>query len=231
MLRLERICVHSFLRSPLDAASVVVDCGVNRGSFSRWIAENVGCTIHGFEPDPRFYERLPRLAGAQFHNLAVSHRAGLTTFNLGEALCSSLHFREEGAGQRVEVETVTLPEFLAKQGVERVDLLKLDIEGAELPVLEHTDGAFFRDRVAQLTVEFHDHKDPGAIPTIRRVIERLEGLGFLVVPFTYFGFGDVLFANRRLLGLNRADELQIHLTKHRWGARRLLARFTGTPAP
>ena len=228
-MHIERVCLHTFIRDYLTPQSTVLDCGSNRGHFSKWISDNVGCRVHGFEPDPRFYEILPSLSGCSFHQLAVSNKPGRMRLNLGTTSCSSLHYQEACDGDVVEVETTTLPTFCDAHEVESIDLLKLDIEGEEVPILLSLDADFLRSRITQITVEFHDHKDAGAVPKIHEIGERLSALGFFWLPMTHFTFGDVLFVNRAKSGIRKRDELQLKYHRYSRGALRYLERTLVAP--
>jgi FkbM family methyltransferase len=87
---------------------------------------------------------------------------------------------EEGP---VPVEGITWPEFTARYGIDRVDLLKMNIEGAEADLLDHIDLA----QVKRIIVSAHDFMaDRGhgeRYRTRARVEERLLGAGFHLTPF------------------------------------------------
>jgi hypothetical protein len=69
------------------------------------------------------------------------------------------------------VEAVDVPSLLDGSGAARIDLLKLDIEGAELEVLR--DGADrWIDRVETLFVELHDRFRPGCSEALERAVAR-----------------------------------------------------------
>lgn len=75
---------------------------------------------------------------------------------------------------RVRAEVTTLDHLLREEGVARVDLLKLDIEGAELSVLEGARGSLASGVVAALIVEVHED----ACAT-EDVLSLLAGAGFV----------------------------------------------------
>lgn len=147
-MKIAYVCSHTFLQDCIDSSSVVLDCGLNQGAFSEWLSNNIGCSVYGFEPDPRLFSVLPRLTRCSFYQLAVSDSQGAARFNLGDTKCSSLHYKESETVNAIEVQVITLPEFCTKHGIQKVDLLKLDIEGAEVPVLAGLDEAFLVSRKA-----------------------------------------------------------------------------------
>lgn len=127
---------------------------------------------------------------------AIAARNGRLSFNVNAETCSSLHYADSGA-TRVEVEAITLAEALALEPEGRIDLIKMDIEGEEVPILLQADAALF-SRVAQITVEFHDFLDASSLPSILLVIERLKSQGFTAFRMSWRSHGDMLFINENL---------------------------------
>ncbi|MFH0520379.1 FkbM family methyltransferase [Streptomyces sp. M41] len=74
--------------------------------------------------------------------------------------------------QRVQVEVTTLTAALAEHGVDRVGLLKIDVERGELDVLDGIDTAFW-PRIRRVLLEVHDIDG-----RLGRIVSRLAGLGF-----------------------------------------------------
>lgn len=74
--------------------------------------------------------------------------------------------------QRVQVEVTTLTAALAEHGVDKVGLLKIDVERGELDVLDGIDPACW-PRIRRVLLEVHDMDG-----RLGRVVSRLAGLGF-----------------------------------------------------
>lgn len=137
-----------FLHAIFEPGDVFVDIGANIGVFSLLAASRVGPRgrVFALEPVPATFERLQR-------NLALDAASNVRAFNLAAwsaaaevamtcpvdpRLHSGVFHLEPGeeAGQ-LRVPAVALDELLLTgQQVDRVNVLKLDIEGAELPALE-----------------------------------------------------------------------------------------------
>jgi len=85
---------------------------------------------------------------------AVADQPGKATFFLGQADNSSVVRQPWMTGEAIEVDCITVPEILLRMGWNEIDLLKVDIEGAER--------ALFRDcrawigKVGALVAELHD---------------------------------------------------------------------------
>lgn len=170
---------------------VAIDGGANRGDYSRAIftearAAGVTAEVHAFEPSPACGAELrARLGGEKgFHLVpqALSDHPGEATLHDGGAGSSqaSLVTRAEhtgGATAAITVPLARLGDYLAAQGLARVDLLKLDVEGHEVAALrglgellkpEHVDAIQFEYGGAAL--------DAGT--TLRDLYRLLEGRGF-----------------------------------------------------
>ncbi len=136
----------------------IVDLGSNTGLSSLFFhLKYPNADIHAVEADPITYQALvanvgdnPRITP---HNLAVTSEDGPVRFyRTPDATISSSIFARSKASDTVEVDGVSLDSFLDRIGVEGVDLIKCDIEGAEYLVFEHFRGTH---RLRRLIGEVH----------------------------------------------------------------------------
>ena len=223
-----RKSMHTYLPTLLNKNSIVLDCGSNRGEFSRWISIFVGCQVHGFEPDPRFYPMLPELPGVIFHNLAIMPAAGLLKFSIAEGADGTAFYSNKNKfSEDIIVKAVGLGEFCSEKNIKQIDLLKVDIEGAEIPLfLECPDDVILLAK--QITIEFHDFINPLDKPKILKIIDRLDQLGFWVISVSYWDYSDVLCVNTNMVKLSRWDKMFIAINaKYIRGIMRLLCRVVG----
>jgi hypothetical protein len=115
------------------------------------------------------------------------------------------------------VDGITLETFLNNQRIELVDLLKIDIEGAEEAVFNSTRDTTLCN-VKQISIEFHDFM-PGSISTeeVNKITNRLKRLGFICLPFSYMLFGmessDFLFINTNKCKIPYKDWLGFQMIK------------------
>jgi FkbM family methyltransferase len=125
---------------PELAPATIVDLGAGTGISVRFLrALCPGAAIVAAEPDPSNFQRLAsatsRDDATQLVRAAVAPARGTATFYAeAEGWGSSLEPRD--GARSVEVELITVPDLLARVGGRRVDLLKVDIEGGEWPLLE-----------------------------------------------------------------------------------------------
>jgi FkbM family methyltransferase len=218
---IERRCAHTFVADGLGAGSVVIDLGVNEGEFATWLTERFACSVFGAEPDPILYRRLARQDALRVFPCAVSGRSGSAILNRARGECATLLGGAFQPDDQLEVKVVSLEEFVSLAGLsdcDRIDLAKVDIEGAELPMFEEASDALL-GRVAQFTVEFHDFIWPELLDRVSAVKRRMRSLGFQPISFSRDN-SDVLFLNRRLIDVDSVSDAYLRALKYANGIRR-----------
>jgi FkbM family methyltransferase len=122
----------------------VIDVGANIGAYTTWAAAHLGegGRLVAIEPNPVSYEMLTRsiegLPGlVTAHQLACAAEEGeLPLYSRRGYTVSSSLAGFDGAERTDMVRVRRLDDVLAEQGVQVVDMLKIDVEGAELAVLQ-----------------------------------------------------------------------------------------------
>ena len=193
-MKVESYWGHTFLPELIRSDGVIFDFGTYNGGFCKLVAPLCRRVI-GFEPDPYWNGRLSLPENVLVLRKALAAKRGLVRLNLNEAKCSSMHYADTSA-RAIEVEAITLADAVALAPTERIELIKMDIEGEEVAVL-HDSSPEILQRVVQLTVEFHDFLDSTSIPGIRAAIKKMRGLGFLAIRFSWHTYGDLLFVNQQ----------------------------------
>src|SRR5438105_8034028 len=136
---------------------LILDCGANIGlGVIYWKRLYPSSRIIAFEPDPAVFETLVwncnqrHLEGVELVNKAVWSRPGEVSFLSEGADAGHVAFGTlRDARQTVQVPSVRLVDYLN----EPIELLKLDIEGAEIEVLRDCHDQL--DTVNRLFVEYH----------------------------------------------------------------------------
>ncbi len=151
-------------------------------SFDLALIERYGFTVHAFDPTPGSIRWVKnQTLPAEF----VLHEYGLAAFN-GEVTFHpparddyiSHTLLEEGKSGRppITVPVKSLSTIMAELGHPRIDLLKMDIEGAEYQVIENLKEGSLRP--AQLLVEFH-HRFPGVgVSRTKTALQQLREMGY-----------------------------------------------------
>ncbi len=139
--------LRAIMRSCIKEGAVVIDAGANIGWHALYAAKLVGSKgrVHAFEPNPHVRQELQRhiesnrLPNIQIWEYALSDRRGQTQFEAPAASSllagdGKIHSSStDAAVGTVEVETIPLDETQIE--FERVDFIKIDVEGHELPLM------------------------------------------------------------------------------------------------
>lgn len=219
------ICGHTLFEPDIDAGWIVVDAGAHRGDFARTLAERYGCRCYAIEASPSLFSELAATGRVKKFHYAVWWSEGEIEFNIREnPETSGVIGDGRGVVARQRVPSIDLETFAHRYGLPRIDLLKLDIEGAEVCALGAVSDEFLRG-IAQITVEFHDFNGLVRASDIDAIRERLGKLGFICIRFSLRSHLNVLFLNAQRTGANRTT---------RWGLRGLplylgLLRALGSP--
>ena len=194
---------HHFVIGLLDEYSIIIDLGANRGNFSNELVMECGCLVYAIEAVPRLFDTIPCHPRIRKFNLAIAEKnSPISFFVSSQEESGSVSNLPPGiVVEAISVNGVTLGSFIESQGIDTVDLLKIDIEGAETGLLKTIDNETL-SRIKQITVEFHDF-----LPyfdqkeDIRIIKHRLNNLGFECIRYSMRYHADVLFVNRKLSGL------------------------------
>ncbi len=179
---------------------VILDVGANHGRFAKHLAAlHAGdCTVFAFEP-LEYNRSVLRLAVGRRHNvtivpLALSNEAGQTELFIPYKKASkrfthgSAHLGDRDSGVpfgtqtapdvcRAVIDTVRLDDWAQENQLQRLDLMKIDVEGAEPLVIEGALGS-----IARFKPVIYAELIPGMPERVGRrvedVIEPLLGLGY-----------------------------------------------------
>jgi FkbM family methyltransferase len=148
--------------------NLIFDVGANDGSTAMAALRNFPeARVVSFEPHPTTFAALnARIAGNLRHrsvNMALGAEAGeAEMFVYDESKVNSLtpdarYAKRYGKeGHSIRVTTTTMDRFCEENGIENVDVLKIDTEGFDLVVLEGCRSMMERGAVKFIFVEFND---------------------------------------------------------------------------
>lgn len=169
----------------LGSESVVVDIGLGEDiSFSTSLIDHYQCNVHGFDPTPRSIEYVENLSYQKFtlHKVGVAANSGRAMFylpNNEQHVSGSLTRTNHTGLHQIEVELVTLDDVFARICRDRIDLLKIDIEGAEYDLLMSECFTRHAPNIGILCIEFHHRWPNHGAKATEQVVNRLKKLGFL----------------------------------------------------
>jgi len=195
----------------------IIDLGANKGSFYRVMRDHFNSICYAIEASPALFMQLP--SGENIHpfNYAIGKKNGFAELYLSEEPeANSLQpviASKWGLTGTVTVPAITLEKFLEDEQVQLpVDLLKIDIEGAEVDVI-NTLPVSILSQVKQIPVEFHDFLNFSAEYNdgMRKALEKLKQNNFLVIRFSAYDNREVLCINRHLITLNFNQNFRLSL--------------------
>ena len=222
---IETIHWHSLHPRYLGSQSRVLDLGANYGLFAREVTERFGCHCVAVEPSPVAFHgmfRSPLITNIQ---AAISDHSGVMSFHVAsESTASSLLQKSVSHQQTIQVRALSLPDLLAELRWPAIDLLKVDIEGAEIAMLASCPDDLLM-RVGQITIEFHDFCGITPLSDVRRTLDRLHDLGFFSVRMSRIGHQDTWLINRGLLKISSHELFFVRLVdRNLKGLRRVANR-------
>jgi len=148
------------LRRILFPGAVAVDAGANIGIYSQFLSCCVGSTgvVHSFEPSAENFRRLQsatlKLANVRVSQAAVGEHTGKSTLYVSDKLNVDhrTYITEEDSRHAVPIDIVALDDYF-KPG-QRVDLIKMDIQGYELHALRGAKRVLEENPDINLLLEF-----------------------------------------------------------------------------
>ncbi len=179
------------------APGTILDLGANSGMATAYLhAQYPLAQFACVEPDPRNIKLLHKTLStnhlqdsAQVFPVAVAAKSGQLKLRMGEnSTCSALETSPmHDLADSTLVEVTTVPKLLEQLGWDRVNLLKIDIEGTEDELLS-IDNSWL-NRVDALVLEIHPNTTPEKIQSY------LSPFGFTIKPLLR-GIEPVYFASR-----------------------------------
>lgn len=137
------------LANYIPAHAVIFDVGAHFGYLAKEFARihNGTCRVYCFEPVSYTYSILERVmhkfANAKLEFFALSNAKGTLEITIpvkpsGRLGIGLSHFGPEQEWNYIteEIRTERLDDYVAQNGIERLDFIKIDVEGAELLVLQ-----------------------------------------------------------------------------------------------
>ena len=185
-----------FAPGELDEDSIVYSLGVGDDiGFDLDVIDRLGVEVFAFDPTPSSIsmldgESLP--AKFHFHPWAVTAADGTLDFYprlRKDGTKSDVMFtmvpEPETVDDVIRVPAYSLATIVGKLGHERIDLMKMDIEGAEYEVLEGLIASPVQPR--QLLVEFHHRFVENGLSRTYDIIGRLQSAGYRIFAISEIG--------------------------------------------
>jgi FkbM family methyltransferase len=196
---------EALLRAAGISRPTIFDVGANRGqTAAKYRAIFPEAKIYSFEPYPKSFAELERRFGDdqafKAVPLAATEATGMfelhvsssdTTNSLLPRLESKRRYLHSSATPKgvITVSTTSLDDFVRSEGIEQVDILKIDVEGGELPALRGARQILEIGRTSCIVLEAQFVPMFEGSPLFHRLWKHLEGFGY-----TLFGIYDLHWA-------------------------------------
>lgn len=198
----------NIIRSLINEGDIVFDVGANIGEWTEGVLEHVQPKhIFAFEPVPSiadiFREKIVD-DRVSLHECAVSQQRGSAYFFYypyvegcwEDGTLSSLYKRARVedmfnvSGQEVTVNTVRLDDFCAEKGVDRINFLKIDTEGAEWDVLSGAEKLLREGNIDFIQFEYgQTYTDSSR--TLKEIYHYLQNFGYAIFKIHFEGLAYV----------------------------------------
>ncbi len=177
-------------KNRLDSRSKVVDvgCGFD-ADMSMYMIKKFGLFAVGIDPTHKHQhslDELTRKGGGKFSHQpwAVSNTDGHITFNestnrdSGSILETHINIHGQKQVEQYSVESISLGKLPERLGLDKIDYIKLDLEGAEYELIENLTKEQL-DKYDQIFIEFHHHAFPNFKPeNTKQMARKIESFGF-----------------------------------------------------
>lgn len=187
----------------LGPDSVVYSAGIGQDiSFDKALITRCGCSVYGFDPTPATID----FVATQFKEQSLSHKFHFNPVGLWDSerelqffapktrgwvgSYSALNLQGTEEQESISVPVKRLSTLMREHGHTRIDLLKMDIEGAEYRVIEEIIVNMIPIR--WLCIEFDQ---PVPFWTTNRALQRLKESGYQLCKVDRWNF---VFQNRKL---------------------------------
>ena len=190
----------------LNRNSIVYSFGVGEDtSFDEAIIEKHQCMVFAFDPTPKSISWIEARRGRLpdsfiFFNCGIGDKSGFVDFylpkNPNHVSGSLLVQSNVDDKQKVVVEMKSLSDIVRQLTHSKIDVLKLDIEGAEYQVLENIINT--NVQIDQILVEFHERFFADGPKRTQNITSLLAAKGFQIFAISD-SFDEVSFVHKRLL--------------------------------
>lgn len=168
----------------LNMNSLVFDLGGYEGQWASDIFARYCCSIHVFEPVPVFADNISKRFAKNPKITVNSFGLGNETSHTEIALSrdSSSVYKKEG--DLVEIAIVKASDYLKEHRITFVDLMKINIEGAEYDLLDHLVQQQLTSAISDIQIQFHDFI-PNAAQRRTEIQHNLQKTHFLTYNYPF----------------------------------------------
>jgi FkbM family methyltransferase len=168
----------------IENLDTVFDIGANNGLFTLYLL-NKGCKkVYAFEPNNKTEKNIKSIL-KDYDNYELikkavyTHDDGITFYtsenNSTIGSINRSHVLAQGYAAENTVESISLNTFIQENGITKIDLIKMDVEGAEYDVIENLEDYIF-DITDSFLIEYHSNQNGVA----KKMVEKILSHGFVI---------------------------------------------------
>ena len=148
----------------INEKDLVIDIGANSGFFSIFAAKKaLKGTVVSFEPVPELVSKIKRniylnnISNIKLEQIGISNKEGHSEFYVSKTHngCHSL-FKRDNSDSKIIIKTMKLEDYCFKNNIQKINLLKIDCEGAEYTIFNSLSTAFLKNNIEKIAMEYHD---------------------------------------------------------------------------
>jgi len=140
----------------LNKESIVFDVGGYKGWFTEQINNKYGSNIYCFEPIITYFnpikDKFKKNNNIKVFNYAISNEIKKDIIYINDD-GSSIYVKNN---ESIEIDCITIDKIMSENGINHIDLLKIDIEGAEYSLLEYMIKNNIVQKCNNIQVQFHN---------------------------------------------------------------------------
>jgi FkbM family methyltransferase len=153
------------LENYIKPGACCFDIGANIGFYSLHMAKAVGSSgkVFAFEPDPANLVQLDRnIALNGQENIVTTYPLGLSSETTTKLFSRTMDSNSgwgrigewDGSPEQLQIETITLDEFVSTNNIQKIDFLKCDIEGHEFEFIKGADRTLKSGTIDIILIEY-----------------------------------------------------------------------------
>ena len=170
----------------LNENSIVIDLGCYIGEFTKIMEDKFNCYIYSFEPIKLFHDvcvdKFKNNSKIKVYKAGLSNENKKVDFTIGGEASSM--FSDEDRPE-IDVDLIKIDDFLEQEKIQKVNVLKMNIEGGEYDLLEYMIKNNLTGKFENIQVQFHDNVFEGWEEKYNFIINNLTKTHHLTYKFEF----------------------------------------------
>jgi FkbM family methyltransferase len=170
------------------------DVGANMGQYTL-LAAGLNCKVHSFEPAPAMFQFLsenvePVKERVQINQFALSDSEEPVTLHMAKPHnVGATSFRDQycASGEAFQVPCTTIDNYMSKNGISKVDVVKIDVEGAEVAVLKGAEKLLSGPHRPTIVLEYEESAQQRFGSSCAEITSILTAHGYKLERITQHG--------------------------------------------